>query len=234
MTKWIRRFAAWGFALLLAVPLASGAAAANANYAVSDAVRGTLNTVELGDHKTKLSGLDKAVGQILDDIIDEEMDAADRLKASFDFVVRYMNNDKEDPGIRYSGGWGTGRDVFRLEEAWAERALDMGFGGTCPEYASLFLMLARRQGFEGNLMIGDTPAAGGGLTEHKWVEIHVGDTVYVCDPFLEQTFVARNLAAPGTFFCTTYEKQGKRFVNGRAPVKRVSRTWDGGTFVYYE
>lgn len=206
MKQLIRRAASLVLALvlMLSVPVYAFAA----GWTIPEATRTLLNSVELSPEKASSSSLDKALQQILSSAVTDETDPAGQLKACFDFVVRYMNSD-EKPEISYRG-----RDWFPVSavEAWAEHALVLDFGGSCPEYSALFLMLARKIGYSGQLIVGETPRSGGGMTGHKWVELNLDGSVYVFDPYLEQNFVAKKIASPGNFFCTTYDAQPGRFV----------------------
>lgn len=220
MKRWIAAAAAVLLVLLSAV----NGLALDARFVMSETTRQTLNGEKLKPQKTGCTGLDKSIKQIIDQCVSEDMDAASQLQACFDFIVKYMNNEKETPNIDYRPG--RGDDTFSAgpEEAWAERALYSGFRGTCPEYASLFVLLARRIGYQSRIVVGETPSAGGGLTEHKWAEVTIGDETYIFDPYLEQNFIQKGIATPGTFFCTTYEKQPSRFVNGHSAVRREIRS----------
>ncbi len=229
MKQWI----AMGLAALMLAASSVMASAQDANFEMGDTVRQILNAQELSVQKSGFSGLDRAAEQIMDLCVEDDMDSASKLQACFNFVVEHMNNDETDPKVTYRSN---SSSIFSMdpEYAWASRALEWDFGGTCPEYAALFLLLARRLGFTGEMIVGETPAADGGLTEHKWVELVMDENHYIFDPYLEQSFVKRGIAVPGTFFCTTHEQQPKRFVNGRAPSQRVVDLGDGRVMIIYE
>lgn len=229
MKKWI----ATVLAAMMVAAFGVTVFAQDASFQMTDAVRQLLNAQELSPQTSGVPELDDAAQQIIDLCVQDEMDSAARLQACFDFVVEHMNNDQTDPAVTYESD-SSAAFWAGPEAAWAARALEWDFGGTCPEYAALFLLLARRLGYTGELIVGETPAAGGGLTEHKWVELTIGEGVYIFDPYLEQSFVRRNIAVSGTFFCTTHALQPNRFVNGRAPIERSVHLANGQTVIIYE
>lgn len=229
----MKRWIATGLAALMLTTSSITTFAQDARFQMGDTVRQSLNGQELSPKGSGVPGLDDAAQQIIDQCVQDDMDAASQLQACFDFVVTHMNNDNTDPKITYQSDE-LAAFFMGPEEAWAWRALEWDFGGTCPEYAALFLLLARQLGYTGNMIVGQTPASGGGLTEHKWVELTINGNTCIFDPYLEQSFVQRGIATPGTFFCTTYEQQPNRFVNGRAPIQRTIDLGNGQTIMIYE
>ena len=74
-----------------------------------------------------------------------------------------------------------GMDVMR-----AKYSLSTG-KGVCDNYAALFMILARRIGFDAYVVGGSVNKVGGGTTGHAWVMIKAGGTYYIFDPQIEDS-----------------------------------------------
>ena len=74
-----------------------------------------------------------------------------------------------------------GMDVMR-----AKYSLSTG-KGVCDNYAALFMILARRIGFDAYVAGGSVNKVGGGTTGHAWVMIKAGGTYYIFDPQIEDS-----------------------------------------------
>lgn len=59
--------------------------------------------------------------------------------------------------------------------------------GVCDNYAALFMILARRIGFNAYVVGGTVNKVGGGATGHAWVMIKAGGTYYIFDPQIEDS-----------------------------------------------
>lgn len=77
-------------------------------------------------------------------------------------------------------------DFDAMEVMRAIYSLETG-KGVCDNYAALFMILARRIGFEAYAVGGSVNKVGGGSTGHAWVMIKAGGTYYIFDPQIEDS-----------------------------------------------
>ena len=54
--------------------------------------------------------------------------------------------------------------------------------GDCYVYAAVMTVLARRLGYDANMVMGYVPRRGGGLITHGWCEVNIGGTIWILDP----------------------------------------------------
>lgn len=71
-----------------------------------------------------------------------------------------------------------------LQIITAKGAIDRGTG-VCDDYAALFMVLARRVGFDAYVINGQAPNQNGGRGGHAWVLIRANGKNYFCDPQIE-------------------------------------------------
>lgn len=176
-------------------------------------IQDMLNHAELNTQNPKSKVLQSCVKQVLEKVTTDDMDSDTKLRACYDFVVEYMRTNK-NPGIKYpmdNNIFLYSNELFPPEEGWGRIAFQ-NFNGSCVHYNSMFILLARAIGFDCEIVRGTTPAAGTGeYTEHKWVELYTNGQVYIFDPYLESQFAGIGTKGHYQFYCTTYEKESRRF-----------------------
>lgn len=196
----------------------------------ADALAQIVNTTQRRYPVIYLDGLEDACDQVLELTDTADADPFAQLAACYDFLVAQMNSGSH-PGIDYTM---SDDDVSFLldlddyESQQAEYFCAVGFSdweGDCVVYAGMFYTMAKHIGFDARMIRGNTPAAGGGRTMHKWVEIDFGGQTYVFDAYLGANFARRGLIAdPRAFFATTYDAHPGRFLDRevypRSPVYR--------------
>lgn len=101
-------------------------------------------------------------------------------KLSYEMMVLDLNELWKMQDI-YSYYDYDGMDVMR-----AKYSLSTG-KGVCDNYAALFMILARRIGFNAYVVGGSVNKVGGGTTGHAWVMIKAGGTYYIFDPQIEDS-----------------------------------------------
>ena len=180
---------------------------------VSDKVKALINSLELEPQTTGDDELDAMVTEILAEIITEEMDTYQQVKACYDYLLSNMN---------YS--WSSGRYYTNVAGSsvnalFTDYGRITGYGalalstnkGQCNDYASGFILLTRALGIDSYLANGQTIASGGRYIRHYWVEMEIDGTRYIFDPQLEQS-LEKYGKQPYGLFCKTYGQVGSRYV----------------------
>ncbi len=168
----------------------------NSNTKVS-AFERDVNASKLTPLKTGVKELDTQVEEILNKIINNSMTNYEKLKAIYLWVIDYVERYERSPlAINYTGYMYTYH--FSKADALAvSRAVDTleYKTGACGEYSSLFMVFARRAGFETYLVNGQVKKSGGGYTGHTWINIKANGNWYAID-----TQIADSWNAPDTYF----------------------------------
>ncbi len=134
--------------------------------------------------------LDELVQQVLAEIITEDMDDMEKLRAAFDYTVNTFTYVK---GNHYERG-----DVSWAEEE-AYVMLSTGYNN-CYGFAGSFYELARAMGFEPTLISG---LYGKNYLYHAWVEFTVDGERRICDPEVQWTYLDNpELETPDLFMMT--------------------------------
>lgn len=172
-----------------------------------------LDGAELAPSSAQSEQLQELVEGILDEIIEEDMDTYEKVKACYDYVSQNTSYGSHMRRLSTAVGDTTCGEIYRQFgelEGFGAVALSAKTG-LCNAYASAFLLLVRPLGLSGALVSGQTRSGGGGYAYHEWAEIDIGDTTYLFDPQLEQDLVAAGLPAY-TVFCRTYEQVPGRYI----------------------
>lgn len=93
------------------------------------------------------------------------------LRAAFDWSAHMpytYYTESGDPGTAYYANYGFDHQT-----------------GNCYVMAATFAAMAREMGYEVYQIAGHIPLADGGLANHSWTEVRIGDTFYVFDPNFE-------------------------------------------------
>ena len=151
--------------------------------------KSTINSVSLSPLKTRYPDLDSEIASIISSVTNSGMSNYEKLQAIYNYVKNKLN---------YSTPLLNNRDIEGLQETYnfyytdalqiynAYFALYTGYG-VCDNYAALFMILARRIGFDAYVVGGKVNKVGGGTTSHAWVMIKAGGTYYIFDPQIEDS-----------------------------------------------
>lgn len=150
-----------------------------------------LNSVELKPKEFLKGKNEKILRKHLKKIIDDDMSNYQKSKACYDYII---NN------TYYSyGGWGNA----------IESVLENGYG-TCTEYSYVYMAMMKYLGFDARTVDGSTAMAGGGYGYHMWVEVKLGDDIYVFDPQVEDDMSNGNINYYR--FCKTYSEVSGSYI----------------------
>lgn len=157
--------------------------------------------------------LDTYLDELMPTLIDDEMAPYEQLAACYDYLV---DNVRYGSHMRNLGA--TIGDVS-CQSIYSSYGAVEGFGavalsakvGLCNAYASAFILMARKVGYDAYLVTGSTKSGGGGYAYHEWAEIDIDGTVYVFDPQLEQDLAAAGLGEYAVF-AKTYEQIPGRYI----------------------
>lgn len=143
-----------------------------------------INSVKLNPIKTRHTELDNKVGNILNSITNSSMTNNQKLYAVFRYIIDHSE---------YGNPFVFGNELIDLINTNhyneldgsivynARKILNSGVG-VCDDYAALFVVMARRLGFDAYWVGGSVKKATGGTTPHAWANILVNGTYYVFDP----------------------------------------------------
>ncbi len=128
---------------------------------------------------------------VLAEIITEGMSDIEKLRAVYDYIIT---------NTYFTAPIGTELWQYRSSSqnppTYVEtRALSpMLFGlGTCEDYASAFVVLARKLGFESEYVFGLTVSLEGDYIDHAWAVVKVDDEWYHVDPQLEDDVIRNDI-----------------------------------------
>ena len=139
-----------------------------------------INSIKLNPIKTRYSYVDDKIGNIINSIIKNNMSNYEKLEAIYKYVINNMSYDSSNNLFDYTvyeNEFGTLRYYINDGEIvyWTKQALT-DKTGVCDTYASFFLALARRVGFNVYLVSGRVNGGG-----HTWNVLKIGDTNYYFD-----------------------------------------------------
>lgn len=148
-----------------------------------------INNVSLSPLKTRYTDLDNQIANIISSVTNSGMSNYEKLQAIYNYVKNKLSyemmilnyNELWEMQDKYSYYDYDGMDVMR-----AKYSLSTG-KGVCDNYAALFMILARRIGFDAYVVGGSVNKVGGGTTGHAWVMIKAGSTYYIFDPQIEDS-----------------------------------------------
>ena len=151
--------------------------------------KSAINSVSLSPLTTRYSELDSQIASIISSVTKSSMSNYEKLQAIYNYVKNKLSyemmvldlNELWKMQDKYSYYDYDGMDVMR-----AKYSLSTG-KGVCDNYAALFMILARRIGFDAYVAGGSVNKVGGGTTGHAWVMIKAGGTYYIFDPQIEDS-----------------------------------------------
>ena len=155
----------------------------------SSSIKNLINKASLSPLKTGHTTLDNKLNSIISSNTNSSMSKYDKLKSVYDYVKKKISYRTSPINMN---------DVISMQEEYgyyeydaliiyqALYSLDTGYG-VCDNYASLFMLLARRLGFDAYTVSGKVNKAGGGTTGHTWVMIKLSGKYYIFDPQIEDT-----------------------------------------------
>lgn len=172
-----------------------------------------LDAAELSPASCQSGQLQELVDEILSEIIEDDMDTYEKVKACYDYVSSTVSYGSHMRNLSAAVGDTTCADIYaRYGEVEGFGAVALSAKtGMCNAYASAFLLLIRPLGLQGHLVSGQTGRAGGGYAYHEWAEIELNEENYLFDPQLEQDLAAAGLPAY-TVFCRTYDEVPGRYI----------------------
>lgn len=201
------RLAAFMLAAVMITAMSFGAAAAS-KLDKNDARIDIINNVpELVPANPKSAELAAFLDELMPELIDEEDDTYGQLKACYDYVKDNTRYGSHVANLDTRVGATTCRAIDRkygAVEGFGAVALTAHVG-MCNAYASAFILMARKIGFDAYLVKGETKDGRGGYAYHEWCEIKIGDAIYLFDPQLDQS-LARSGLREYMVFCVTYDQ----------------------------
>lgn len=161
----------------------------NKNTSTSSSFKSAINGVSLSPLTTRYPDLDKKIASIISSVTNSSMSNYEKLQAIYNYVKNKLSYEMMILNLNelwalqdtYSYYDYDGMDVMR-----AYYSLNTGHG-VCDNYAALFMILARRIGFDAYVVGGSVNKVGGGTTGHAWVMIKAGGTYYIFDPQIEDS-----------------------------------------------
>lgn len=201
---------------LVAIVLFMALIVALATVLVSAATKQELiNSVTLSPELTGSDDLNDLVADLIEDLTTDDMDTYAKVKACYDYLVNNITYgsvyDKDGDGkekVTRSASVSF-RRMGSLERMAYSTLVNKA--GHCGGFSSAFVVICRAIGLEAYLASGETRAAAGGYTGHKWVEIDIGSYTYVFDPQMEQNGKSWT-GSNSYFFCTTYTLDPDRYI----------------------
>ena len=161
----------------------------NNTNTTSSSFKTAINGVSLSPLKTRYPELDNQISSIISSVTNSGMSNYEKLQAIYNYVKNKLSYEMMI--LNFNELWALqdtysyydydGMDVMR-----AYYSLNTGHG-VCDNYAALFMILARRIGFDGYVVGGSVNKVGGGTTGHAWVMIKAGGTYYIFDPQIEDS-----------------------------------------------
>jgi len=207
-----KKLTALALAFLLIVSIPVSALAGDLPY--DDGRRDIINNVGgLNPANPQSPELNELLDDIMAQLIDEEMDYFEQLKACYDYVVENTRYGSHLSHLDARVGDTTCRAIYRQYgevEGFGAVALAANVG-MCNAYASAFIMMARKIGYDAYLVRGSTKSGGGGYAYHEWCEIDIDGTRYVFDPQLDQS-LARAGLKKYMVFGVTYDQIPGRYI----------------------
>lgn len=133
---------------------------------------------------------DKLIKKKLKSLTNDKESNYEKVKAVYDWIIDNTSYDY--------GGFG---NYLSADCVINEKI------GTCADYSYVFAAMLRYLGYDACMVSGQTHRADGGYTGHEWVEVEIGDTVYVFDPQVEDNIAGRNNGKiQYQRFCKTYDE----------------------------
>ena len=156
----------------------------------SSTLKNAINQVSLSPMKTRHTALDNQIASILSSTTNSSMSNYDKLRAIYDYVKQKLSyeimiiNINELWNLQDQYGYYSFDGLLILE---ANYSLQTGYG-SCDNYSALFMILARRLGFEAYVVNGQYMNTSGNVMGHAWVMIKAGGKYYIFDPQIEDNY----------------------------------------------
>ena len=176
----------------LQVPSSSGSHSSSSGSSSSNtsSLQQDLNRVTLSPLKTRNEELDNQIGAIVSSTTNSSMSNYNKLRALYDYVKQRLS---------YSVGIINLNERFALQDKYGYYNYDAHYilnaqyalqynTGVCDNYAALFMILARRVGFEAYVINGQYTNTQGDIMGHAWVMINTGGKYYIFDPQIEDNY----------------------------------------------
>ena len=159
------------------------------NNTSSAGFKSAINSVSLSPLTTRHVDLDNEIASIISSVTNSGMSNYEKLQAIYNYVKNKLSyemmvlnlNELWEMQDTYGYYSFDGMEVMR-----AIYSLRTG-KGVCDNYAALFMILARRIGFDAYVVGGKVNKVGGGTTGHAQVMIKAGGTYYIFDPQIEDS-----------------------------------------------
>lgn len=151
-----------------------------------------LNGAELHSKLTAFQAINHAVVGFMDEQFTPGMDTYTKAKTAYDYFIRNMS---------YGTAKNLNMTLFSASEAgiiwqcYPERyilPIMENHVGVCNHYSCAYAAILRAIGLDVEVVSGKTYAAGGGFSNHVWVEAVIDGNRYVFDPQVEQNITKRN------------------------------------------
>ena len=151
--------------------------------------KSVINSVSLSPLTTRYPDLDNEITSIISSVTNSGMSNYELLQAIYNYVKNKLSYGQVPINISDLLGL---KETYSYYEWDAYQVLRSYYSlhtvyGVCDNYAALFMILARRIGFNAYVVGGTVNKVGGGTTGHAWVMIKAGGTYYIFDPQIEDS-----------------------------------------------
>ena len=151
--------------------------------------KSVINSVSLSPLTTRYPDLDNEITSIISSVTNSGMSNYELLQAIYNYVKNKLSYGQVPINISDLLGLKETYSYYEWDAYQVLRSyysLHTGYG-VCDNYAALFMILARRIGFNAYVVGGSVNKVGGGTTGHAWVMIKAGGTYYIFDPQIEDS-----------------------------------------------
>ena len=151
--------------------------------------KSVINSVSLSPLTTRYPDLDNEITSIISSVTNSGMSNYELLQAIYNYVKNKLSYGQVPINISDLLGLKETYSYYEWDAYQVLRSyysLHTGYG-VCDNYAALFMILARRIGFNAYVVGGSVNKVGGGTTGHAWVTIKAGGTYYIFDPQIEDS-----------------------------------------------
>ena len=151
--------------------------------------KSVINSVSLSPLTTRYPDLDNEITSIISSVTNSGMSNYELLQAIYNYVKNKLSYGQVSINISDLLGLKETYSYYEWDAYQVLRSyysLHTGYG-VCDNYAALFMILARRIGFNAYVVGGSVNKVGGGTTGHAWVIIKAGGTYYIFDPQIEDS-----------------------------------------------
>jgi hypothetical protein len=141
-------------------------------------LRDTLDSIPLQPMQaTGDQELDNLLNSLIPQIISDDMDTHDKLRACYDYIINHTEYGADSHcGDSYDMAYGVLADGI----------------GVCDQYSAAFAVMARKIGLPMCTVGGETHKSDGSFTPHAWCQMDYNGTTYVFDPEVEDVIAGSN------------------------------------------